>query len=114
VHDFRGKAVVRSESVLPPDAPESFHKREVLWNAAETAETRVNSRVGREILVVLSRELDDGQNLELVRGMCADFTGWRLSYRLHRQERTAGSPEGQSGAEEPHSGLTHRERTAPT
>ena len=83
VHDFRGKAVVRSEIMLPPGAPESFCDRETLWNAAEAAETRINSRVGREILAVLPRELGDAENLELVRdfvherlverGMCADF-----------------------------------------
>src|SRR3954452_23055346 len=83
VHDFRGKAVVCSEIMLPPGAPESFSDRETLWNAAEAAETRVNSRVGRELLVVLPRELSDAENLELVqsfvagslveRGMCCDF-----------------------------------------
>ena len=49
VHDFRGKAVVCSKVMLPPGAPKSFCDRETLWNAAEAAETRINSRVGREI-----------------------------------------------------------------
>src|SRR4051794_35528032 len=67
VHDFRGKAVEHSEVMLPPGAPESFRDRETLWNAAEAAETRINSRVGRELLIVLPRELGDAENLELVR-----------------------------------------------
>lgn len=83
VHDFRGKAVVCSEIMLPPGSPESFYDRETLWNRAEAAETRINSRAGREILAVLPRELSDAENLDLVRdfvreslverGMCADF-----------------------------------------
>src|SRR4051794_37442575 len=83
VHDFRGKAVVHSEVMLPHGAPEHFRDRETLWNAVEAAESRVNSRVGRELLVALPRELDAAANLELVRsfvaeslvarGMCCDF-----------------------------------------
>src|SRR5690348_7017711 len=38
VHDFRGKAVVCSEVMLPAGAPERFRDRETLWNAAEAAE----------------------------------------------------------------------------
>src|SRR4051794_22727150 len=83
VHDFRGKAVLHSEVCLAPGAPESFRDRETLWNAVEAAETRINSRVGRDLLVALPREMDAAANRELVRtfvaeslvarGMCCDF-----------------------------------------
>ena len=82
VHDFRGKAVPLRGDAAARRA-RTFRDRETLWNAAEAAETRINSRVGREILAVLPRELSDAENLELVRdfvrerlverGMCCDF-----------------------------------------
>ena len=43
-------------------------QRSELWNAAEHAETRKNSRVAREYLVALPVELDPQQRLDLVRG----------------------------------------------
>jgi ATP-dependent exoDNAse (exonuclease V) alpha subunit len=101
VHDFRGKAVVCSEIVLPPGAPESFRDREALWNAAEAAETRSNSRVGREILAVLPRELDDVQNLELVRSFVAESLverGMCVDFAIH-------APTASDGLKQPHAHL---------
>jgi hypothetical protein len=44
--------------VLPSNAPSDLYERDTLWNAAETAETRKNSTVAREILVAVPHELD--------------------------------------------------------
>ena len=87
VHDFRGKAVVRSEMMLPPGAPESFYDRETLWNAAEAAENRTNSRVGREILAVLPRELSDAENLDLVRDFVRESWSGAACARISRSTR---------------------------
>lgn len=68
-HDYsRKRGVVRSEVLLPRDAPELYRDRGELWNAVEAAEARSNSRLSREF------ELARGwAERELVsRGMCAD------------------------------------------
>ncbi len=51
------KGVVSSFIVAPADAPENTYNRALLWNAAEDAETRKNSRVAREVILALPHEL---------------------------------------------------------
>ena len=79
-HDYERKSgVVRSEVLLPRDAPELYRDRGELWNAAET---RSNSRLSREFELALPRELCRDEQWELARGwaerepvsrgMCAD------------------------------------------
>jgi len=54
VHDYtRRRGVETTFTVAPADAPEWAHNSERLWNAAERAETRVNSRVAREVELAL-------------------------------------------------------------
>lgn len=48
--------------------------RSQLWNAAESAEARINARVAREYLVALPIELDPSQRLALVRGFSRELT----------------------------------------
>lgn len=48
--------------------------RSELWNKAEKAENRKDSRVGREFLLALPKEFTKEQNIELVRGFCFDLT----------------------------------------
>src|SRR4051812_11597058 len=98
VHDFRGKAVLHREGRRPQGGPESFRDREVLWNAAETAENRINSRVGREILAVLPRELSDAENLELVR----EFVHERLVGRGMCCDCAIHAPTASDGLRQPH------------
>src|SRR6056297_2172386 len=43
---------------------------EELWNAAEASETRINSRVARELRPALPAELPLDDQLSLVRGFC--------------------------------------------
>ena len=82
-HDYsRKQGVVRSEVLLPRDAPERYRDRGELWNAVEESERRSNSQLAREYELALPRELDHDEQWELVRGwaerelvsrgMCAD------------------------------------------
>lgn len=82
-HDYeRKRGVVRSEVLLPRDAPELYRDRGELWNAVEAAETRSNSRLSREFEIALPRELCRDEQFALARGwaerelvsrgMCAD------------------------------------------
>ena len=68
-HDYsRKQGVVRSEVLLPRDAPEPYRDRGELWNAVEAAETRSNSRLSREFEIALPRELCRDEQFELARG----------------------------------------------
>ena len=74
--------VVHSEILLPVCAPKPFLNRDVLWNAVEKAEVRINSRVAKEVLLALPRELSFEKQKILVlsfvkeqfvrQGLCAD------------------------------------------
>ena len=83
-HDFTRKGgVIYKEIILPHDAPVEYLDRQILWNAVEMAEKRVDARTAREIEVSLPRELSSAQHIELLReyanntliskGMCADI-----------------------------------------
>jgi hypothetical protein len=53
-HDYtRRRGVECAFMVAPADAPDWAHRPEDLWNAAERAETRVNSRLAREVELAL-------------------------------------------------------------
>ncbi len=83
-HDYsRKRGVVRSEVLLPRDAPELYRDRSELWNAVEGSERRSNSQLAREFNAALPRELDRDEQWELARSwaerelvsrsMCADL-----------------------------------------
>jgi hypothetical protein len=66
------KDIVHSEIILPDGvAPGSdiewARNRAKLWNAAELAGTRRNSRLGREVLVILPSEISAASRTELAR-----------------------------------------------
>ena len=63
------KGVVASFILTPPQAPETTRDRVLLWNAAEAAETRKNSRVAREIILALPHELPAPAREALARDM---------------------------------------------
>jgi len=68
VHDFTRKSdVLEKEILLPKDAPAWMGDREKLWNAVETAETRKDAQLSREINVALPRELNSEQNWKLLK-----------------------------------------------
>lgn len=58
VHDYSRRAGVERVRILLPDgAPGWASDTAKLWNAAEAAEARTNSRVARELIVALPHEL---------------------------------------------------------
>lgn len=68
-HYQHRKGVVSSFIVAPADAPENTYNRALLWNAAEDAETRKNSRVAREVILALPHELPAPARETLTRDM---------------------------------------------
>jgi len=82
VHDYtRRSGVVASGTVgWAPDA------HAALWNKAEAAEKRANSRTAREVLIALPAELNTEQQTRLVRGFAAhlrDRYGIAASWAIH-------------------------------
>lgn len=73
VHDYtRRSAVDHTEILAPDDAPAWVQDRARLWNQVESAETRKNSQVAREIVVALPKELARAEQRELVRGFVTE------------------------------------------
>ncbi|QJU57398.1 Ti-type conjugative transfer relaxase TraA [Sphingomonas sp. AP4-R1] len=67
-HDFSNKAgVIHSEVMLPDGAPEEWHDREKLWNAAEAAELRKDAQLAREVEFAIPREMDQSEGIRLAR-----------------------------------------------
>jgi hypothetical protein len=72
IHRYEKRSgVVNAFILMPASAPERFHDRFVLWNAAEECETRKNSRVAREVIIALPYELTTEQRESLTRDMAA-------------------------------------------
>ena len=82
-HDYtRKKHVIYTEVMLPPNAPQEYADRSLLWNSVEWNETKANAQLARSIELALPAELNHEQNIDLVRklvqelfvdkGMCAD------------------------------------------
>ena len=72
VHDYtRKRGLEHAEIVLPTSAAKRdiqwARNRQQLWNAAEVAEKRRDSRVAREYEVAVPHELTKAQRVELVR-----------------------------------------------
>ncbi len=68
IKDYTYRQGVQETFILAPEgAPGWVHDREELWNHVEASETRINSRLAREIDIALPRELDAQQRAELVR-----------------------------------------------
>ena len=90
----RKRGVEHAEIVLPAAAvPGDLHwarDREALWNEAERAEKRSNSRVAREYEMALPHELTQVQRLERVRGFAAgiaDRHGVAVDFAIHAPHR---------------------------
>lgn len=85
--DYTAKGGVVFAGVMTPDgAPETFSNRETLWNAAEAADKRADSRTAREVLISLPYELDDAQRHALVRAFVAESLvarGMIADYAVH-------------------------------
>ncbi|MCI1730513.1 MAG: MobA/MobL family protein [Chiayiivirga sp.] len=85
VHDFtRRKGVEAVHFVVPPGAPSWAQAAQDLWNAVEAAETRVNSRVARELLVALPHELPAPERTALATDIAQQLVGYRKFNRPFR------------------------------
>jgi len=85
-----GPSWLRAE---PPETKEDMHRqrpmRERLWNTIELIEKRKDSRLAREFVLALARELTPEQQVELVRGWCeAEFVakGLVVDFALHKSK----------------------------
>jgi len=67
-HDYTHKrGVEHTEILAPEDAPAWVFDRHALWNTVEAAETRKDAQVAREIEVGLPIELEDREQVALLR-----------------------------------------------
>ena len=90
----RKRGVEHTEIVLPTEAARQdinwARDRQALWNEAEKAENRSNSRVAREYEIALPHELSAAQRVELTRGFAqqiADRQGCAVDFAIHAPHR---------------------------
>jgi ATP-dependent exoDNAse (exonuclease V) alpha subunit len=90
----RKRGVEHAEIVLPTEAARRdinwARDRQALWNAAEAAENRSNSRVAREYELALPHELNHSQRVELVRAFSVDIAdryGVAVDFAIHAPHR---------------------------
>ena len=90
----RKRGVEYAEIVLPTAAAQRdinwARDREALWNEAERAENRSNSRVAREYEIALPHELTKQQRRELVREFAAEIAnrhGVAVDFAIHAPHR---------------------------
>ncbi|KQV64023.1 MobQ family relaxase [Caulobacter sp. Root343] len=85
--DYTAKGGVAFCGIVAPEtAPAAFGDRETLWNAAEAADKRADSRTAREVLISLPHELSDDQRHALVRAFVQDSLvarGMIADYAIH-------------------------------
>ena len=94
--DYTRKRGVEHEEIVLPTAAAGrdvnwARDREQLWNAAERAENRSNSRVAREYEIALPHELSKEQRLELVRGFAGEIAnrhGVAVDFAIHAPHRS--------------------------
>jgi hypothetical protein len=64
--------------MLPENAPQAWRDRERLWNDVEAFEIRKDAQLAREVELAISREMSQGDGIELARDF-AQPTGARAS-----------------------------------
>lgn len=90
-HDYTRKGGVAETFTLVPEGAEWAQDRQALWNAAEKAELRKNSTVGREYELALPAELSKAQRSALVRAFgqeLVDRYGVAVDVGIHAPERS--------------------------
>lgn len=88
LYDFTAKRGVDHCEIVLPDGMEAGWAldRSTLWNAAETAERRLDARVAREFEIALPHELNDAQRLSLTRAFARDLAnkfGTAVDFAIH-------------------------------
>ncbi len=93
-HDFTRKGgVILCEIMLPPNAPERYSNREVLWNEVQQIEKRSDAQFAREIEVALPAEMSREEQIECVRSFIQDnfvSEGMIADWALH--DKGDGNP----------------------
>lgn len=92
VHDYTRKKGIESSKIYLPFGvnPEWAADRGQLWSAVESAEKRVNSRLGRDLVLALPSELSAAQRHELAGEMAhhlADRYGVAVDVAIHQPSR---------------------------
>jgi len=59
--------VIFSEVLLPENAPDEYKNPEVLWNAVEKKENKINSRYARQFIIALPKEWNREECIEFTR-----------------------------------------------
>jgi MobA/MobL family len=98
VHDYTDRAdVAHAEIVLPSEHAENIElawarNRSVLWNAVQRSGRQWNSRLAREVLVLLPPELDSARHIALTRLFSqelADRYGCAVDFAVHKPRAKA-------------------------
>jgi MobA/MobL family len=87
----RTQEIVHAEICAPENAPDWAADRGALWNAVERKENEskrhASAQLAREFIVALPRELNEQQQIDLIRGWCNDemvSNGLVADFALHR------------------------------
>ncbi|MCC8102875.1 MAG: MobA/MobL family protein [Clostridiales bacterium] len=104
-HDYSRKGgIVYKNILLPGNAPPGYKDRSILWKEVELSEKASDSRLCRECVLALPRELSQDQQIRLTEeyakknfvdsGMCADITIHDpiLTDDLHHPINVDGAP----------------------
>lgn len=90
----RKEDVLHAEIMTPVGAPAWVKDRAALWNKVEAAEKRKDAQLARSIIAALPRELDQEQNLALVRGYIQEnfvAKGMIADFAIHESDAGDGS-----------------------
>lgn len=93
VFDYTRKTgVVHSEISLCDNAPEEYANRENLWNAVHKIEKASNAQIFREIIVAIPKELNQEEQIKLLRDYVKGFTerGMCVDWNIH--DKGDGNP----------------------
>jgi len=93
IFDYSSKGGLAYSKIYAPDgAPEWVYDREVLWNKAEDAERRQNSRSARKIMVALPNELNLEQQIALVEEIVEELVGMGMIVDANIHHDKEGNP----------------------
>ena len=91
--DYSAKQGLAYSKIYAPDgAPDWVYDREVLWNKAEDAERRQNSRSARKIMVALPNELNLEQQIALVEEIVEELVGMGMIVDANIHHDKEGNP----------------------
>jgi hypothetical protein len=102
----RKQGVTHSEIIAPENAPDWTQDRGKLWNHIDAAEKRKDAMTAREVLVALPRELNHGQQVEMLRFFVREeFTARGIVADIAIHE-----PDARDGEKQPHAHIMVSDR----